>query len=99
MTITESGNNELTISGNIKTIDDSIAIKEAVKELQARGCGSILLRVTDSFSMPSAVIGFLMKLVNQDKVKLSVKVGDSRLGELLDELQLTAIFGVSGTKN
>ena len=49
--------------------------------------------------MPSAVIGFLMKLVNRDKVKLSIKAGDPRLGELLDELQLTAVFGVSCTKN
>lgn len=99
MTITDSGNNELTIGGNIKTIDDSMALKDAVKRLQAAGCSNILLRVPDSFSMPSAVIGFLMKLVNHDKVKLSIKAGDPRLGELLDELQLTAVFGVSCTKN
>ena len=97
MTITESGTNELTISGNIKTIDDSITIKDAVKRLQASGGDSILLRIPDSFSMPSAVIGFLMKLVNHDKVKLSIKVGDPRLGELLDELQLTAAFRVTCT--
>jgi len=97
MTITESGTNELTINGNIKTIDDSIAIKNAAKRLQASGCNSISLRIPDSFSMPSAVIGFLMKLVNHDKIKLSIKVGDPRLMELMDELQLTATFRVTCT--
>jgi len=99
MTITESGTNELTINGNIKTIDDSIAIKNAVKRLQASGSNSISLKIPDSFSMPSAVIGFLMKLVNHDKVTLTIKVGDLRLGELLDELQLTAAFKVTCTAN
>lgn len=97
MIITKNGDNGLTISGNIKSIDDSMALREAVKRLQADGCDGIVLNITDSFSMPSAVIGFLMKLVNHDKVRLSIKAGDPRLGELLDELQLTAAFRVTCT--
>ena len=99
MIITKSGDNGLTISGNIKSIEDSMALRNAVKQLQSDGCENICLNITDSFSMPSAVIGFLMKLVNHDKIRLSIKVGDSRLGELLDELQLTAAFRVTVQRN
>lgn len=94
MNITQNGAAELTISGNIKTIDDSIALREAVQKLVEGGCDSVTLRIPESFAMPSAVIGYLMKLVNRDKVTLSVIAGDQRLRELLDELQLTVQFGV-----
>lgn len=94
MNIEQKSAAELTISGNIKTIDDSIALRAAVQKLVDGGCSSILLKIPDSFAMPSAVIGYLMKLVNRDKVQLNVIAGDQRLRELLDELQLTEQFGV-----
>lgn len=94
MNITQNGAAELTISGNIKTIDDSIALREAVQKLVEGGAEGVTLRIPDSFAMPSAVIGYLMKLVNRDRIHLAVIAGDHRLRELLDELQLTVQFGV-----
>ncbi len=94
MTIEQKSATELTVSGNIKTIDDSIALRAAVQKLVDGGGSGIMLRIPDSFAMPSAVIGYLMKLVNRDKVQLNVIAGDQRLRELLDELQLTEQFGV-----
>ena len=94
MTIEQKSATELTVSGNIKTIDDSIALRAAVQKLVDEGCSSVMLRIPDSFAMPSAVIGYLMKLVNRDKVQLNIIAGDQRLRELLDELQLTELFGV-----
>lgn len=94
MNIEQKSATELIISGNIKTIDDSIALRAAVQKLVDGGCSSIMLKIPDSFAMPSAVIGYLMKLVNRDKVQLNVIAGDQRLRELLDELQLTEQFGV-----
>lgn len=94
MNIEQKSAAELVISGNIKTIDDSIALRAAVQKLVDGGCSSIMLKIPDSFAMPSAVIGYLMKLVNRDKVQLNVIAGDQRLRELLDELQLTEQFGV-----
>jgi hypothetical protein len=94
MTIEQKNATELTVSGNIKTIDDSIALRAAVQKLVDGGCSSVTLRIADSFAMPSAVIGYLMKLVNRDKVQLHVIAGDQRLRELLDELQLSELFGV-----
>ncbi len=94
MTITTSGSNELTIDDTIKSIDDCIALKEAVNTLLAAGNRSLTLRITNSFSLPSAVIGFLMKLVRQDRIVLTLLTGDHRLYELLEELQLVELFGV-----
>ena len=94
MQIERKGSNELTIIGNIKSIEDSVEIKKAVDALQQKGAKSILLRIQDSFSMTSTVIGHLMKVVNIDKVTISMVVGDHRLYELLEELSLVQPFNV-----
>jgi len=95
MEITTRSSNELVINGIIKTIDDSMTLRDAVQKLHEGGATSITLRIEDSFALPSAVIGYLMKLVNRDKVRLTLQAGDRRLCELLDELQLTATFNVT----
>jgi len=94
MQIEKSGSNELTISGNIKSIEDGTAIKEALNACKKEGTTGVLLRIQDSFSMTSTVIGFLMKLVNIDKLRVSLVVGDARLYQLLDELSLVQAFNV-----
>lgn len=94
MEIRTTGSGELTVTGTIKTIDDSTFLRTTVQGLVDSGASSITIKIEDSFAMPSAVIGYLMKLVNRDKIRLSILVGDSRLAELLEELQLTALFGV-----
>ncbi len=94
MEIRQSGGNELTITGNIKSINDSMAVRNEVERLHKEGLKSIVLRLPESFALPSAVIGYLMKLVNKDKVSLTLMAGDERLRELLDELQLTSMFNV-----
>ena len=94
MQIESNGRNELTIIGNIKSIEDSIDIKNAINALQKTGEKNILLRITDSFSMTSTVIGYLMKLVHLNKVQLSISVVDSRLYTLFDELCIVKMFNV-----
>ncbi len=95
MNVEQTSPNELTITGNIKSIQDSIRIKEEIgRALKADG-SRLKLHIRDSFSMTSTVIGFLMKLVHQDKVQVSIVVEDSRLYELLDELQLVKLMNVS----
>ncbi len=94
MEIKHNGSNELIISGNIKSIEDSVEIKQAINALQQKGAKNLLLRIQDSFSMTSTVIGHLMKLVNLDKLPVSLVVGDRRLYELLEELSLIQPFNV-----
>jgi len=94
MKIEHRGNRELAIIGNIKSIEDSLELKKALDALQQQGARNILLRIQDSFSMTSTVIGHLMKLVNLDKITISLIVGDRRLYELLEELNLVQPFNV-----
>ena len=94
MQIKSSGTGELTISGNIKSIEDSAQIKEAVVALQKAGATAMVLKIEDSFSMTSTVIGFLTKLVQVDKVGVSLVVGDQRLYQLLEELCLIHPFNI-----
>jgi hypothetical protein len=94
MQVEPKGNNEIIVTGNIKTLEDSNQIKESINSLVAHGSRNIHLKIIDSFSMSSTVIGFLMKLVSHDKVQLSISVDDSRLYTLLDELCLAKIFNV-----
>jgi len=94
MQIEHKSSNELTLIGNIKSIEDSSEIKNAINTLQKNGTKSIHLRIIDSFSMTSTVIGYLMKLVNLDKISVSLVVGDPRLYQLLEELSLVQSFNV-----
>ena len=93
MLIERTGTNELTITGNIKTTADYLEIRSLALEVLRVGGKELTLRVNDSLSMPSSVIGFFVKLVNRDKVRLTMVIEDPRLLELLDELSLTALFG------
>jgi len=99
MQIEKSGAAELTIIGNIKSIEDSDAIKRHIGMLAASGANSISLKIADSFSMTSSVIGFLMKLVHRDKVRLSISIRDERLFTLLQELNLVSTFNASVMKS
>jgi hypothetical protein len=94
MQIEQQGSNEVIIIGNIKSIEDGLKIKETIETLQKNGAKSIALKIKDSFSMTSTVIGHLMKLVNIDKLNISVTVGDHRLYQLLEELSLVQAFNV-----
>ena len=90
MTITKSGN-IVTIEGNIKSISDYQTIKselDAIKEMHK----DIVLKITDSISITSSVIGYFNKLVLKDSINIEMYVGDSQLMELLDELNLASIF-------
>lgn len=94
MQIEDMGNNELIITGNIKSVEDSIELKNTINNLVVKGSNYIQLNIKDSLSMTSTVIGFLMKLVHHEKVKLSIVVGDKRLYNLLEELSLLQQFNV-----
>ena len=90
VTITKS-TNTVTITGNIRSTEDVEKIKESLSLVHDT---SLTLNIQDSFAMPSAMIGFLMKLVEQEKVKLTLIVADERLAELLDDLGLSQSFHI-----
>ena len=93
MQLAHTAANEITITGNIKSTDDYLAIRAMVTELQGIGLSALTLRIDESLSMPSSVIGFFVKLAHRDKVRLSMLIQDPRLLELLEELCLVETFG------
>lgn len=94
MQIEHRGGSDVTVTGNIKSIEDSIQLKDAINRVLEQGTRTIHLKIKDSMSMPSTAIGFLMTLAHQEKVQLTVNVGDSRLHILLEELGLLEQFNV-----
>ncbi len=84
----------ISIAGNVKNSNDINKIKEAISSYALKSGDAFTIELKDSFAMPSAMIGYLMKLVEQDKIKLSLKIGDPRLAELLDDLGLTQAFNI-----
>jgi hypothetical protein len=87
------------IIGNIKSLDDYNEIKRVVQNLTAKGAGELTINVRESLSMVSSVIGFFIKLINVDGVKLRINVWDERLYHLLDQLSLVDLFGVRFMKH
>ena len=89
----ETTDNTVTITGNIKSIQDYQEIKNTLDGLISKN-KQIVLDIKDSISIISSVIGYLNKLVLKDQVDLHIKVGDPQLYELFDELSLIELFKV-----
>ncbi len=94
MEIKKIGNNELVLSGNIKSISDYQSIKQTMTDMVSAGVDRIIIRTPESFSITSSVIGFFMKVIFQDHVKITLYVSDPRLYSILEDLQLIETFNV-----
>jgi hypothetical protein len=99
MEIERNSTTMITIKGNIKSIEDGMQIKDSIRQARAEGAAVLELRIVDSFSMTSTVIGNLMKLVYHDKLPVSVTVGDHRLFRLMEELSLVQPLKVRLSKD
>ncbi len=86
-----SSSNVATISGNIKTVSDFQEIKSTI-DLMIQQHKSITLNITDSLSITSSVIGYFNKLVLKDKIALNMNIGNTKLIELINDLNLTSTF-------
>lgn len=89
-----TGPSEITIFGNIKTIEDYLETKKILNDLVEGGADSITIKIPDSISITSALIGYLLRLVYEDKVNLAVYVKNDKLFNLLEVMNLITIFNV-----
>lgn len=92
--VVKEGSNTLNVKGDIKNIDDYQLLKDNVIELRDKGVDSMTIIFTDSTSITSSVIGFLLKLVQKDGVKLNLKVAQESLFSLMETLSLDSVFNV-----
>ncbi len=80
------------IEGTIRGIGDVEEIKSVIDRLRLEEGETLELEIRDSFSMPSALIGYLLKLAEQQKCNLRVTVDSPVLSELLEDLGLKSLF-------
>ncbi len=83
----ENDNNTLSIKGNITSVSDFDMIKNSLEEIQKKH-HNIILKIYDSLVINSSLIGYLVKIVNQDGIRLNLQAGNPILHELLDDLGL-----------
>lgn len=83
----------LNIEGPIKSVNDSAEIKSALDKCVSSS-NPIYMEITNSFSVTSSVIGFLLKKIQADGFKINIKVSDERLFELFETLNLVETLNV-----
>jgi hypothetical protein len=98
MKIESRENNLLVISGEMKTIEDYTAIKNALANVIAGGADFVTLEIVDSMTITSSIIGLFTKTVHGDGLKIYLKIYNDRLYNLLEDLNLINIFNVSKVK-
>jgi len=86
-----TSSNTVTITGNIKSVSDFQSIKSSVDEVKESN-STVIIVIKESLSITSSVIGYFNKLVLKDKINLQMRVGNTQLLDLLDELSLMQVF-------
>ena len=94
MNVKVNSSSELVVYGNIKNVTDYQEIKRVISDMLREGSGKLTIKMPDSFSITSSIIGYFLKLVYQDGIKLAIMVSDERLYSLLNDLRLTEAFNV-----
>jgi hypothetical protein len=92
MEILLTGESEATITGHIKTIDDYLKIKGSLNGLVEKGKNNISIKIPESVSMTSSLIGYLLKLVLENKIEVKLFITDERLYNLLETLNLVEVL-------
>jgi len=82
----------LTVTGNIKKPVHAEEIKTHLETLKAER--HVTIKIVDSISITSSVIGIFLKVIKKDGIALTVQVGNKHLYDLLNELNLLAVFNV-----
>ena len=81
----------VTIKGNIKSISDFQGIKNAIDSIISTN-KKIVVNIVDSISLTSSIIGYFNKLVLKDNIAMELNIGNQKLMELIDDLNLASTF-------
>lgn len=87
-------NGVLVINGEMKTIEDYTEIKNALNDIISKGLDSVTIEVKESMTITSSIIGLFTKTVHGDGLKIKLMVHSDRLYNLLEDLNLIAVFNV-----
>ena len=89
----ETEKETLHIRGTILSVADFERIKEQIESIKNHK--EIILRVYDSLVINSSLIGYLVKLINQENITIHIQAGQDILIELLEDIGLHATFNVT----
>lgn len=89
-----TNSNIITIDGNIKSISDFQKIKSST-DFVIKTHKNITIKITDSLSITSSVIGYFNKLVLKDGINITMIIGNEQLMNLLHDLNLVSTFNAS----
>ncbi|MDF1881627.1 hypothetical protein JHD50_09980 [Sulfurimonas sp. MAG313] len=89
----ETTNNIVSVRGNISTVSDFEKIKNNLDSVKQSN-DHLVLKIYDSLVINSSLIGFLVKIIHQDKVRLDFYAGSDILFELLDDLGLSTTLNL-----
>lgn len=98
MEVRATGPSEVTIIGDIRTIPDYIEIKKVLRKMVDDGQKTLQVKIPDSPSINSALIGLLLRLIHEDRVQLSLHVRNDNLLKMLEVMNLQDIFNVTTGK-
>lgn len=85
---------DFILKGQIKSFQDYELIKDSIDDHITQGCDSITLNIEDSLGIISSVIGYLIKLVNLQKVKIFLFIHQETLYKVMDNLGLVQAFNI-----
>jgi hypothetical protein len=94
MDLKVTGPAEVTIGGDMKSMEDYQEIKNVIRGMIEKGNRGITLKMPDSITMTSSVIGYLLKLVRGDGIEVKVEVKEE-LYDTLKSLKLIEAFKVT----
>ncbi len=94
ITVTIQGQNEVLVRGNLSSIEDYAKIRDAINDIVINGIKDVFVDFVDSKTIMSSLLGYFMKLINYDKVKVHIKVGSPELFKSLQTMHLIEIFDV-----
>jgi len=89
-----TASNNITIIGNIKSISDFQKIKQST-DTMVKTHKSITIKIIDSLSITSSVIGYFNKLVLKDEIRIKMNIGNAQLMNLIKDLNLVSTFNAS----
>lgn len=92
----ESSRTLIEIGGIVKTINDTITLKDQISLLlQQEPKKALVIDFIDTFVIPSALIGSLQKFILNDNAKISLIAREPQLYDLLDNLCLVSQLNVT----
>lgn len=94
MELINSGVNEITIKGHLTKMENYFGIKKMIKGFIEDGANTITIKIPDSATIPSSIVGLFLRSISEDKVKIKLLIANEQLYKLLDSLKMIEVFDV-----